>query len=290
MAKPSCVDVARFAVQSVSFGISYKQMDCQAWLEYVINHCIAQLPAAEREAHINYRGSNDMARNACFWFGTRAEAAAKGYIMPGAMLFIHQPGVQPGGYSDGQGDFEHVGMYVGEKALQDKDKNGTARWCNAVHSSQTMQRVAGTILYNKEVSGSWTHVGLFACVDYGVQMSVNDLLNHAAQGDNGAGDFSAAVQGDVGDGGVSLAVQDTAAPAFVSPAIQQYVRVKSGNGNPVRIREKHDPKICKYFANHGAVLPLVGAQKGYFVVKYNNKDRLLATDSGVVCNAQGVPV
>lgn len=64
---------------------------------------------------------------------------------------------------DGLGDFSHVGLYVGENALTDTDKNGRRRACDVVHSSATMGRVAGSTLQN-----GWTHALWFSEIDYAV--------------------------------------------------------------------------------------------------------------------------
>lgn len=58
--KPKGKDVAAAAVQAVSVGYTYDEMDCQAFVE----HCVKQAGGA-----MSYRGSNDMARRAA-WLGT----------------------------------------------------------------------------------------------------------------------------------------------------------------------------------------------------------------------------
>lgn len=85
---------------------------------------------------------------------TLAEAKKQGKLVKGAFLFIKSEDKSPSKYKDALGDFDHVGMYVGPKALTDKDKNGKKRTCDVMHSSATMGRVAGSTLAN-----GWTHVG-----------------------------------------------------------------------------------------------------------------------------------
>lgn len=143
--------------------ILYSELDCQAFMEKIFSVCGQK---------ISYRGSNDMYRNACSWVGTLSEAKRLGYLVPGAALFIQAfDGGEGERYkSDGKGNASHVGMYVGENALEDDDKNGKARICNVVHSSASMGRVAGSTLKN-----AWTHVGLWKNVDFGLSVSTEQL-------------------------------------------------------------------------------------------------------------------
>ena len=136
--------------------ILYSELDCQGFMEEIFSQCGKK---------ISYRGSNDMYRNACIWVGTLDEAKRQGCLQPGAALFIlEQNGGEPDRYkADGKGNASHVGMYVGEGALVDVDKNGVERSCNVVHSSSSMGRVAGSTLKN-----GWTHVGLWLDVDFDV--------------------------------------------------------------------------------------------------------------------------
>lgn len=109
-------------------GYTYDEMDCQAFVE----HCVKQAGG-----EMNYRGSNDMARHAV-WMGTLENAKAAGKLVPGAGMLIHEDTEAnlPAQYrGDGLGDFSHVGLYVGENALTDTDKNGKSRSCDVVHSS-----------------------------------------------------------------------------------------------------------------------------------------------------------
>ena len=153
--KPTGCAVAARAVQAVGEGIAYRELDCQAFVEA----CVADCGGA-----MAYAGSNDMARNGVSWLGTLAEARAAGRLIPGAALFIHESnGGEPARYrADGLGNYSHVGLYAGANALTDTDRNGVLRACDAVHSSATMGRVAGTTLQN-----GWTHAGWFKAIDYG---------------------------------------------------------------------------------------------------------------------------
>ena len=153
--KPTANQVARAATLAAHVGYTYDELDCQAFVE----HCVRQAGG-----RMDYLGTNDMARRAA-WLGTLDEARAQGRLVPGAGLLIREATEAnlPARYAgDGLGDFSHVGLYVGENALTDTDKNGRRRACDVVHSSQRMDRVAGSTLQN-----GWTHVMWFAEIDYG---------------------------------------------------------------------------------------------------------------------------
>ena len=154
--KPTANQVARAATLAAHVGYTYDELDCQAFVE----HCVRQAGG-----RMDYLGTNDMARRAA-WLGTLDEARAQGRLVPGAGLLIREATEAnlPARYAgDGLGDFSHVGLYVGENALTDTDKNGRRRACDVVHSSATMGRVAGSTLQN-----GWTHALWFSEIDYAV--------------------------------------------------------------------------------------------------------------------------
>ena len=154
--KPTANQVARAATLAAHVGYTYDELDCQAFVE----HCVRQAGG-----RMDYLGTNDMARRAT-WLGTLDEARAQGRLVPGAGLLIRESTEAnlPARYTgDGLGDFSHVGLYVGENALTDTDKNGRRRACDVVHSSATMGRVAGSTLQN-----GWTHALWFSEIDYAV--------------------------------------------------------------------------------------------------------------------------
>lgn len=154
--KPTANQVARAATLAAHVGYTYDELDCQAFVE----HCVRQAGG-----RMDYLGTNDMARRAA-WLGTLDEARAQGRLVPGAGLLIREATEAnlPARYAgDGLGDFSHVGLYVGENALTDTDKNGRRRACDVVHSSATMGRVAGSTLQN-----GWTHALWFPEIDYAV--------------------------------------------------------------------------------------------------------------------------
>lgn len=154
--KPTANQVAQAATLVAHVGYTYDELDCQAFVE----HCVRQAGG-----RMDYLGTNDMARRAA-WLGTLDEARAQGRLVPGAGLLIREATEAnlPARYAgDGLGDFSHVGLYVGENALTDTDKNGRRRACDVVHSSATMGRVAGSTLQN-----GWTHALWFSEIDYAV--------------------------------------------------------------------------------------------------------------------------
>lgn len=176
--KPTANQVARAATLAAHVGYTYDELDCQAFVE----HCVRQAGG-----RMDYLGTNDMARRAA-WLGTLDEARAQGRLVPGAGLLIREATEAnlPARYAgDGLGDFSHVGLYVGENALTDTDKNGRRRACDVVHSSATMGRVAGSTLQN-----GWTHALWFSEIDYAVTAGAGagaDGTNADGTGGTGTG-------------------------------------------------------------------------------------------------------
>lgn len=238
--KPTGKNVAAAAVQAVGVGYTYDEMDCQAFVE----HCVRQAGGS-----MDYSGSNDMARNAV-WLGTLENAKTAGKLVPGAGMLIHEDTEAnlPAKYrGDGLGDFSHVGLYVGEDALTDTDKNGQKRSCDVVHSSATMGRVAGSTLKN-----GWTHVMWFAEIDYGVDVQPGvDIGAEISQGTDTGADS-------VADG---LTVGTPAASA------ERYATVTSPDGNPVKLRKTASQKEPVYWlVNNGARVLVEREKDGWALV------------------------
>lgn len=184
--KPTANQVARAATLAAHVGYTYDELDCQAFVE----HCVRQAGG-----RMDYLGTNDMARRAA-WLGTLDEARAQGRLVPGAGLLIREATEAnlPARYAgDGLGDFSHVGLYVGENALTDTDKNGRRRACDVVHSSATMGRVAGSTLQN-----GWTHALWFSEIDYAVTAGAGAGADGANADGTGAG---ASTETSAGNGG-----------------------------------------------------------------------------------------
>lgn len=222
--KPTANQVARAATAAAHVGYTYEEMDCQAFIE----HCVRQAGGS-----MDYRGSNDMARGAA-WLGTLSQARAQGRLVPGAGVLIREETEEnlPARYAgDGLGDFSHVGLYVGEGALTDTDKNGRMRSCDVAHSSATMGRVAGSTLQS-----GWTHVLWFPEIDYGAS--------------GGAGTAAA------GDG----------LTAGASPA--RFATVVSPDGNPVKLRKSASREETLYWlVGAGARVEVERTRDGWSLIR-----------------------
>lgn len=255
--KPTANQVAQAATLAAHVGYTYDELDCQAFVE----HCVRQAGG-----RMDYLGTNDMARRAA-WLGTLDEARAQGRLVPGAGLLIREATEAnlPARYAgDGLGDFSHVGLYVGENALTDTDKNGRRRACDVVHSSATMGRVAGSTLQN-----GWTHALWFSEIDYAVTAgagaggtSTSAGISGTGTGTNTGGTGSAGtstgtsagisdtVTGGTGtgNGGTGTGTNTggtstggtgtTPAPGLTAGAVPAaYATVASPDGGPVKLRK-----------------------------------------------------
>jgi hypothetical protein len=133
---------AQAAIDALALGITYQQEDCQAFVEQTVKRAGGEMP--------DYRGSNDMFRNACDRVHPLDVSIREGLIAPGCVLFIvENDGGEPAQYkTDGLGNASHIGIYTG----------GTPE---VVHSSSSRGGVVGSTLKN-----GWTHVGWLTAVDY----------------------------------------------------------------------------------------------------------------------------
>ena len=237
--KPTANQVARAATAAAHVGYTYEEMDCQAFIE----HCVRQAGGS-----MDYRGSNDMARGAA-WLGTLSQARAQGRLVPGAGVLIREETEEnlPARYAgDGLGDFSHVGLYVGEGALTDTDKNGRMRSCDVAHSSATMGRVAGSTL-----QGGWTHVLWFPEIDYGASGGAG---NAAAAGT--AATTAATGAGTTGDG----------LTAGASPV--RFATVVSPDGNPVKLRKSASREETLYWlVGAGARVEVERTRDGWSLIR-----------------------
>lgn len=238
--KPTANQVAQAAMAAAHVGYTYEEMDCQAFVE----HCVHQAGGA-----MDYLGTNDMARRAA-WLGTLSDARAQGRLVPGAGVLIREETEEnlPARYAgDGLGDFSHVGLYVGEDALTDVDKNGNARSCDVVHSSATMRRVAGSTLAN-----GWTHVMWFQEIDYG--------------NDAGLGVDQGADSGDVANGGMDMSDELTAGTPATT--VKQYAVVVSPDGGPVKLRKSASKDESLYWhVNPGARVQVEHERDGWALIR-----------------------
>ena len=108
-------------------GIKYDQLDCQAFVEKVLYDSGCKKVSG---AAYNWKGSNDMWRNALSWKGTLEECKkVYGEIPLGAWVFIwaNDGGEKDRGYNDNQGNAKHVGIYVGADTVRDSTRNKSGR-------------------------------------------------------------------------------------------------------------------------------------------------------------------
>lgn len=260
--KPRAVQLARAAVQAVGVGYTYDEMDCQAFIE----HCARQAGGA-----MDYLGTNDMARRAA-WLGTLSQAQAEGRLVPGAGLLIREETEEnlPARYAgDGLGDFSHAGLYVGPDALTDTDKTGRMRSCDAVHSSATRGRVAGSTLQN-----GWTHVLWFPEIDYGASGGTGNAAAGAGATVTGAtGTGTTGTTGGTGTGpttGGTPGAGATGAPGITTPTPTLtagtvptvYATVVSPDGGPVKLRKSASAEETLYWLVGAGAQVLVERTEG----------------------------
>lgn len=146
MSKPLA---SEFATQGEQYlGTSYKTMDCQAFVEKMLNGVGIRK---------NWRGSNAMYRDMA-WVGSPEDCKEKfGRIPVGVFLFIHDhDDGEPSRYkADGLGNASHVGV-----------KTGTGE--GAIHSSASRGCVAESKFADKTIrNGGWNTVGFCKLLDYG---------------------------------------------------------------------------------------------------------------------------
>lgn len=121
-------DFAECAISDRYTGIPYSKLDCQGFVERVMKDSGIRNSAGQP---YNFRGSNDMWRNALAWKGTISECKKKyGNIPPGAWAFIvkNDGGEKERGYNDNLGNAAHVGIYCVpglDKPVRDSTRYGT---------------------------------------------------------------------------------------------------------------------------------------------------------------------
>lgn len=234
-------------------GTPYEELDCQAAIEKAVNNA---------GGNMDYRGSNDMARNLA-WLGTLNNAKRiLGDPLPiGAALFINEDESDstPERYrGDGLGDFTHVGLYAGLASQMGRD--GLWGWFgdeyDVIHSSKSVGYVAESTLKN-----GWTHVGLFKEIDYGIAIAggvslspeAEDILNEEANA-------------------FEKEENITVEPAQASQI--RYGSVVSADGNPVKVREKAEKNaVYKYKAAVGTRVQILGERNGFYKIMYNGRPR-----------------
>lgn len=134
-----CANAAEAAVTRIP-PILYTVEDCQGFVENTVRRAGGEIT--------DYRGSNDMFRNAC----SQVFPLGQVRLQPGMVLFIHAfDGGEPDQYkADGLGNASHVGWYTGGIY-------------EVVHSGATKGQVSASTLKN-----GWTHAGYLKGVEYKV--------------------------------------------------------------------------------------------------------------------------
>lgn len=103
-------------------SLKYENVDCQAFCELVLKDLGVRKPNG---GVYDWKGSNDMARNATSWIGTKEECIKQfGSIPPGAWAFMwdNTGNERQRGYYDGKGNYSHIGIYVGSDQVRDSTK------------------------------------------------------------------------------------------------------------------------------------------------------------------------
>lgn len=156
-------------------GRSYKEMDCQAFVEQCMADCGLKMDLG---------GSNSWFREVMKngWTGTPEDCVREiGSIPKGALLFILEdvgPKTPEKFRHDGIGDVTHIGIKTG-------------RGDGAIHSSSSKGCVATSVFKDKTIrNGGWNRVGLYNRFTYG--KTVDWILNHIGIGkdpsQNGGGE------------------------------------------------------------------------------------------------------
>ena len=111
------------AISSKYDKLTYSDCDCQAFVEKVL------YDSGVRKSNggaYNWKGSNDMWRNALDWRGSVEDCVSiYGKVPDGAWVFIlkYDGGEKERGYNDGEGNAKHVGIYVGNDQVRDSTRS-----------------------------------------------------------------------------------------------------------------------------------------------------------------------
>ena len=147
-------EYAELAKNSKYDKIKYSEKDCQAFCELVLKDLGVRAPNGKP---YDWKGSNDMYRNAVSWVGTIEECKRKfGEIPLGAWAFMWDTTgrEKERGYYDGKGNASHIGIYIGSNTVRDSTKIKNA-------SGQIIRDGVG----NRSIS-SFQKIGLPAMLDF----------------------------------------------------------------------------------------------------------------------------
>ena len=137
------------AVGFEKLGTPYREMDCQAFIEWCLRQCGLKKDLAGSNAW--YR---EVMKNGTVM--TPEECVKQlGKVPAGAFLFIHafDGGEEKRGYRDGLGNASHIGIVTGKGE-------------GAIHSSSSRGCVAESGFRGKTIRGGWNRVGLWNKVRY----------------------------------------------------------------------------------------------------------------------------
>ncbi len=143
--------------------LKYSQVDCQAFCELVLSDIGVRKPDGRA---YNWKGSNDMARNAVSWIGTKEECIKQfGMIPLGAWAFIweNKTGNEKSrGYNDGKGNYSHIGIYVGNETVRDSTryKNSSGQYIRDGVADRSLN--------------AFNRIGLCKLLDFGTDSSYNE--------------------------------------------------------------------------------------------------------------------
>ena len=150
------------AKQSKYEKLKYSDVDCQAFCELVLKDIGVR---QANGAVYNWKGSNDIARHACSWIGTKEECIKQfGFIPLGAWAFMwdNTGNEKKRGYYDGLGNYSHIGIYVGNDIVRD---------------STRIKNSAGEVIRdgvaNRKLS-AFNRIGLANMLDFEVKPEYND--------------------------------------------------------------------------------------------------------------------
>lgn len=142
--------------------LKYSDVDCQAFCELVLRDIGVR---QSNGAVYNWKGSNDIARHACSWIGTKEECIKQfGFIPLGAWAFMwdNTGNERQRGYYDGLGNYSHIGIYVGDDIVRDSTriKNSSGQIIRDGVASRTLS--------------AFNRIGLAKMLDFEVHPEYNE--------------------------------------------------------------------------------------------------------------------
>lgn len=148
---------AKQAIDGNYIGIPYSKLDCQGFVERVLSDCGIR---KENGTVYDWRGSNSMYRNYQSWHGSIKDCEKIYGVLPiGCLVYTRKTdgGEKEKGYTDGLGNFVHVGIYLGEPH-------------GVIHST------TGGVQWGKYPDKRWNYCSLLSMIDYGCKNSDNDIV------------------------------------------------------------------------------------------------------------------